>query len=271
MDSKKNMKKTIIAFLLAIVMLAGITGGGAGYGTAKAACVYNAEAALQYARAHWNDGVGQCAEFVSKCLRAGGLDIPVIRDCATLYKTIASVTGVTATEVKLNGNGNATLALNPDTLAPGDVIMSWCYNHQSVPHFMLVGGFDSKGQAGFYAHNRAHNNDVFSPKTGRCRSGSCRIGVKVFHLAGCGFNGVEHSFDGGVVTATAGRYREGVMTYTCVNCGKTHTETIPAIGTGSPDVPACEEEENTDKDGSSQAEESPVSATTQKQLYRISR
>ncbi len=271
MDSKKNMKKTIIAFLLAVVMLAEITGGGAGVSTANAACVYNAEAALAYARAHWNDGVGQCAEFVSKCLRAGGLDIPVIRDCATLYKTIASVTGVTATEVKLNANGNATLALNLNTLAPGDVIMSWCYNHQSVPHFMLIGGFDSKGQAGFYAHNRAHNNDVFSPKTGSCRSRSCRIGVMVFHLAGCGFNGVEHSFDEGVVTTTAGRYREGVLTYTCVNCGKTHPETIPAIGVEQADALVSEEEESTEKDGSPQAEESPVSVAAQKQLYRVSK
>ena len=252
-------------------MFAGIIGGGAGQGTAKANCAYNAEAAIAYAKAHWNDGVGQCAEFVSKCLRAGGLDIPVIRDCATLYKTIASVTGVTATEVKLNGNGNATLALNPDTLAPGDVIMSWCYNHQSVPHFMLVGGFDSKGQAGFYAHNRAHNNDVFSPKTGSCRSRSCRIGVMVFHLAGCGFNGVEHSFDGGVVTTTAGRYREGVLTYTCVNCGKTHTETIPAIGVEKTEALVSEEEEIPEKDGSPQSETAVISATTQKQLYKVTK
>ena len=42
----------------------------------KAAETYNASAAIAYADAHWNDGVGLCAEFVSKCLAAGGISVP---------------------------------------------------------------------------------------------------------------------------------------------------------------------------------------------------
>lgn len=37
------------------------------------AAVYDAAAAISYAKAHWNDGKGECAEFVRDCLKAGGL------------------------------------------------------------------------------------------------------------------------------------------------------------------------------------------------------
>ena len=44
---------------------------------AYAADSYNSEAALQYAREHWNDGVGLCAEFVSRCAQAAGVNMGV--------------------------------------------------------------------------------------------------------------------------------------------------------------------------------------------------
>lgn len=40
------------------------------------AATYNASAAVSFANLHWNDGVGLCAEFVSRCLNAGGVTIP---------------------------------------------------------------------------------------------------------------------------------------------------------------------------------------------------
>lgn len=43
------------------------------YAQAVRASAYNPQAAISYADAHWNDGVGLCAEFVSNCLAAGGL------------------------------------------------------------------------------------------------------------------------------------------------------------------------------------------------------
>jgi len=38
---------------------------------------YGPAAAVTYADSHWNNGVGLCAEFVSRSLRAGGLDVAV--------------------------------------------------------------------------------------------------------------------------------------------------------------------------------------------------
>jgi hypothetical protein len=36
---------------------------------------YDPDAAVTYANAHWDDGVGLCAQFTSACLQAGGLDV----------------------------------------------------------------------------------------------------------------------------------------------------------------------------------------------------
>ena len=36
---------------------------------------YNDQAAVSYAAAHWNDGVGVCDQFVKDCLKAGGVEI----------------------------------------------------------------------------------------------------------------------------------------------------------------------------------------------------
>ena len=36
---------------------------------------YDANAAVAYAAAHWDDGVGVCDQFIKACLQAGGIDI----------------------------------------------------------------------------------------------------------------------------------------------------------------------------------------------------
>ena len=52
---------------------------------------YSATAAVAYATAHWEDGVGECAEFVSDSLRAGHLPLPVIAWVPTLVEALASL------------------------------------------------------------------------------------------------------------------------------------------------------------------------------------
>lgn len=41
---------------------------------------YDVAAAVAYAEAHWANGIGQCAEFVSNCLAAGGIIVPYSYD-----------------------------------------------------------------------------------------------------------------------------------------------------------------------------------------------
>ncbi len=45
-------------------------------GTFTVSAVYNVNSAVSYANTYWNDGVGLCAEFVSRCLSQGGISIP---------------------------------------------------------------------------------------------------------------------------------------------------------------------------------------------------
>lgn len=37
---------------------------------------YNIPAAVSFALSHWSDGIGECAQFVSRCLAAGGIYVP---------------------------------------------------------------------------------------------------------------------------------------------------------------------------------------------------
>ncbi len=52
---------------------------------------YSPSDATAYADAHWDDGIGLCAEFTSRALRAGGLDLPVITYVPTLVQAFAHV------------------------------------------------------------------------------------------------------------------------------------------------------------------------------------
>ena len=66
----KNRVKKPLSLLLAVVMMLCVVPMRGG------AAAYNVTAAVNFANAHWNDGIGLCAEFVSRCLNAGGISIP---------------------------------------------------------------------------------------------------------------------------------------------------------------------------------------------------
>ena len=68
------MTRRLLAMLLSVALLLSMVPA---FGiTAQAAETYNASKAISYAKSHWNDGKGLCAEFVSDCLAAGGITIP---------------------------------------------------------------------------------------------------------------------------------------------------------------------------------------------------
>ncbi len=52
---------------------------------------YQPSAAVDYADAHWDDGQGLCAEFTSRSLRAGSLNISVITYVPTLVDAFSGV------------------------------------------------------------------------------------------------------------------------------------------------------------------------------------
>jgi len=136
---------------------------------------YNASAAIQYADAHWNDGVGLCAHFVSSCLKAGGVTIPnesFYKESAVSYD---------------NCNGKLGVYVNPYVAAPallkylgeemkyeiiknpkesqmelGDIVFMYPKEMGVNPdaHVAIITKVEN-GQAYYSAHNtNRHNRDV---------------------------------------------------------------------------------------------------------------
>lgn len=161
------MKKRILPLLLTVCMT--ITLLPVSSLTAKAQATYSVENALAYAAAHWDDGKGLCADFASKVLRAGGINMKVQGRVINCLKSAEKATGLTRVPLKLtpfkdfksNTSEMATYDLDGDILAPGDLVVQWCHTHNIGPHAMICAGYDSQGYAVYYAHNGAMNKQRF--------------------------------------------------------------------------------------------------------------
>jgi len=154
----------------------------------KAASGYNVDLAIAYAEAHWNDNNGLCAEFVAKCVQAGGINIPTYTLTNLVYDAIINETGVSGQWLTLTSGGYALYSQNSNKLSKGDVVISWCgdYGHTYRPHIMLCGGYDSSGYATFYAHNNARHNERIPASSGRCEvcgRKNGQIKAQVLHIS----------------------------------------------------------------------------------------
>lgn len=156
---KKMFKKAVSLLLIMAMFLPMVSVSSI---DAQAAS-YNRTAAVNYAKNHWNDGVGQCAQFVSACISAGGL--PVSQNvCLNLWNTLKNY----GTPYKLtstsSGNGNIKLSSNTGKVEAGDPLFYVCEtcggtsSSKAFPHVVFCGGTDSSGYLTAYAHNAAWNN-----------------------------------------------------------------------------------------------------------------
>ena len=68
------MARRFLSLLLALALVFSVAPQFVG--EARAEETYNVAAAVEFALGHWNDGIGLCGEFVSRCLKAGGITIP---------------------------------------------------------------------------------------------------------------------------------------------------------------------------------------------------
>lgn len=158
-----------------------------------AGATYNVDAAIAYAEAHWNDGQGLCAEFVSKCVQAGGILIPTKTITSDCFNAVSNATGISGQWLTLTSGGYALQSQNASKLSRGDIVISWCDNgHTYRPHIMLCGGYDSDGYATFYAHNYPHHNDRIPASSGTC--GICgrsngQLKAQVLHISSLNYLG----------------------------------------------------------------------------------
>ena len=143
---------------------------------ASAASSYNPEAALSYANQHWDDGVGLCAEFVSNCLKQGGLS-SWSRECTDLYNQLVRevVDGQQIASVQhLATSGNRILGSeNLGKVSPGDVIFWRCISCPKddvggdIQHTAIINNIDDSGVR-ITQHNNARNNVIATTNNCYC-------------------------------------------------------------------------------------------------------
>lgn len=115
---------------------------------------YNISDSLYYASLNYDSGEGLCAEFVSMCLKAGGVNIfePM---ASNLYKELTK--SGTANVLKIEDDLRVKKSKNEDILREGDVVIQHCIDCDDYFHAVLCGGFYD-GYMTYYAHNYAHGN-----------------------------------------------------------------------------------------------------------------
>lgn len=162
----------------------------------KAAPTYDVEAAMAYAAANWNNGQGLCAEFVSRCVQAGGINIysagtgpcarAIMRALGMTWNGQDADYGWSLPQLVVDGSGNATYDANHNVLQRGDVVVQWCNTHNIAPHILICAGYDSQGKAIYYAHNGAINAGRYniSRNTAYQHTTSCDMVGRVIHITG---------------------------------------------------------------------------------------
>lgn len=159
---RKKMCSALCVFLLILMILP--------FGTtevfAAGALGYNSEKALSYARSHWNDGKGDCVEFVRACVQAGGIpkesgrtygytpkqykDYLIKNDYAVVYKL--------STSNYYSNYQGIYAADNDGKIAPGDIILYRCNNKKCPkPEFHLS---ISEQEWDLYMHRRHCQDQV---------------------------------------------------------------------------------------------------------------
>lgn len=151
------MTKRLLSFAFAVIFALGVIPFASVTSAAAKVEIYSSSKALKYAQKNWNNGVGLCADFVSKCLQAG--DVDVYGDTVKkLYNSIKDTYG-TSYKLKLtNGkSGKISMSENSGKLKKGDPVFYKCNYCGEYEHVVLCNGANADGYSVDYAHNNAHN------------------------------------------------------------------------------------------------------------------
>lgn len=176
------MIKRIIPVLICIALLIALLPSFAVVET-NAVSSYNPLIALNYAAQYWNDGQGLCAEFVSRCLRAGGCD-SYNTSCTTLVGLLRNRTDCQEYTFYINEDRTVSIDNQLDKIAPGDPMFFHCGYQHNYQHALLCNGMDEEGHLKAFAHNMANDGShairygIFCPE---CHTASIDY-LTVFHF-----------------------------------------------------------------------------------------
>ena len=180
------MKNRIIGILLCFILALSVCLAPVNTEAAPTYSVYNTfKFAEEYVYQHsewW------CAEYVSRCMRAGGVNIGVITTVTSIREKLPALTGLQFVDAKMSSSGYLTKELNGNNVQPGDIVIQYCYDHNRAPHILIFTGYNSSGIGCFYAHNGALNREAYNfiPGPKYDYSGhnpNCNMGPKVLKLS----------------------------------------------------------------------------------------
>ena len=199
---------------------------------------YDPDEAIAYAKKHWNDGKGQCATFVSHCVKAGGIKFTqstnkvskdrlqngIYSGCWGLYHDLAARKFVTVSKLK-STDGKYLWSKNQGKVAPGDVVFFHSTSDKSngqYKHVVLVSGDTKNGTIKYYAHNKARDGhrDLVT------QSGTEMV---VIHFKGYQeYNRATYATHGFVKTAKA----TSLWNYPCSDKTYSKAKTVKSLSAG---------------------------------------
>jgi len=180
--------------------------------TDGAASVYNPSAALEYARNHWNDGVGLCSEFVSRCINNGGCSA-FSKSCTALRSQLLN-SGM-GTEYEINLSTGQTINMNnySGKITAGDVVFYYCpscvySDGKPYIHAVLCNGADSSGYMKAFSHNNANSGSSRYSYRSTCyvHTSTAITKAYVFHFNSSSSQPANNSRPIGCIDGVSGGY-----------------------------------------------------------------
>lgn len=114
---------------------------------------YDSKSAVEYAYDHWDDGVGLCAPFLSRCLTTGGITEYTDSSTSIALQLLSSNLGF-GQFIPINSDRKVKL---PSYAAPGDVVQVYCYYEGMMIHSLIYVGNDPEGNMRVCCHNLRNN------------------------------------------------------------------------------------------------------------------
>lgn len=134
--------------------------------TSSKASGYNVNAALQFAKQNVHTHTEWlCAEYVSRCLNAGNINI-FDAGVGGLYRKLEASNFGSFSRLNVEANGKALPGKNKQ-VTPGDVVIMYCPACKNVDgkpylHTVLVSDVNTSSGIRVYAHNNPQNNTIYN-------------------------------------------------------------------------------------------------------------
>ena len=121
---------------------------------------YQPNKAIEYAQGNWNsDSSNDCANFVSQCLTAGGVQVSEA-GVGNLYRALQAYGDASKLTTEYTQWGlTVPYDQNSGSVSAGDPVFTYCPACNKYLHATLCAGKDNRGYMTVYAHSMKKNNE----------------------------------------------------------------------------------------------------------------